>query len=240
MKIAKFYTTTLAIFVFALMLAEVPAMAQKLKGNGNMQTQDREVSGFKGLDVSGGFEVYVMLGNNEGVRIEADENLLENIKTEVKGGVLHIYNEESITTKSTMKAFVTLRELNSLDISGGVKVISKSTFKTANFKMDLSGASNVQLALDTNKLTAEMSGASKIALTGKADQLVLDMSGASKVEAENLEAKNVKVEASGASKVKVFATESLAIDASGASHVWYKGSPSITSETSGGTRISKL
>lgn len=240
MKITRFYTTTLAILAFAFTLAAMPAMAQKIKGNGNIQTQDRKVSGFTGLDVSGGFEVHVTLGNNEGVRIEADENLLENIKTDVKGGVLHIYNEESISSKKTMKAYVTLRELNSLDISGGVKVIGNSTFKSADFKMDLSGASNVKLKLDTNKLTAEMSGASKVALDGRADQLILDMSGASDVDAENLEAKKVRVDASGASKVKVFAKESLDIDASGASLVRYKGSPSISSETSGGTRISKL
>jgi len=190
--------------------------------------------------VSGGFEVHVVKGNNEGVRIEADENLLSNIKTEVRNGVLHIYNDESISTKNTMKAFVTLKELNSLDISGGVKVIGESTFKPASFKMDLSGGSNIKLDLITKKLTADMSGASKVALKGSADEVYLNMSGASDVDAEELHAKDVKVEASGASKLRVFAEDSLAIDASGASHIKYKGSPSITSDTSGGTKISKI
>lgn len=240
MSIAKFYTTTLAVFVLSLMLVDLPAMAQRIKGNGNIKTENRKVADFKGLDVNGGFEIQVTLGNNESVRIEADENLLGNIKTEVKKGILHIYNEGSITTKNKMKAYVTLRELNSLDISGGVKVIGKSTFKVPEFKMELSGAANIQMALETTKLTAGMSGASKITLTGRADNLSLNMSGASNVNAEDLEANIVSVDASGASKVRVFAKESLNIDASGASHVAYKGSPSITSETSGGTRISKL
>lgn len=240
MKTVQVYTTTLAILIVALLLADVPAMAQRIKGNGNIKTQDRNVSGFTGLDVSGGFEVQVTQGNNEGLRIEADENLLDNIKTEVRNGVLHIYNEGNITTKNSMKAYVTVKELNSLDISGGVKVTGRSTFKPKAFKMDLSGASNIKLDLVTERLVADMSGASKIALTGRADVLLLNMSGASDVNAEDLEAKDVKVEASGASKVRVFAKESLAIDASGASQVRYKGSPSITSETSGGTKISKI
>ena len=240
MKIVKFYTTTFAIFIFALLLADMPALAQKVKGNGNIKSQNRSVSGFEGLDVSGGFEVHVTLGNTESVKIEADENLLNNIKTEVRSGVLHIYNDGSLTTKNTMKAFITLKELNSLDISGGVKVIGNSTFKPKSFKMDLSGASNIKLDLQTQNLSADMSGASKVVLTGKADKLWLNMSGASDVDAASLEAKDVKVEASGASKVKVFAKESLNIDASGASQIKYKGSPSITSDTSGGTKISKL
>jgi hypothetical protein len=240
MKIAKLYSATLSIFVLGLLLADVPAMAQQIKGNGNIRAQDRNVSGYQGLDVSGGFEVHVTQGNNESLRIEADENLLDNVKTEVKNGVLHIYNAENINTKNTMKAYVTLKELNSLDISGGVKVVGMSAFRPKTFKMDLSGASNVKLDLMTDKITAGMSGASQIALTGRADQLILNMSGASKVDAENFESNKVKVKASGASTVKVFAKEVLDINASGASHVRYKGSPSITSNTSGGTRISKL
>lgn len=242
MKIVKFYTTTVAIFVLALMLADLPAMAQRnsIKGNGNIQSQDRKVSGISGLDVSGGFEVQVTQGNNEGVRIEADENLLSQIKTEVRNGILHIYNEESISSKNKMKAYVTLKELNSLDISGGVKIVGNSIFKPESFKMDLSGASNINLNMETSKITADMSGASKVTLKGKADEVTMNISGASNIDTEELQAKNVKIEASGASKVKVFAKDSLHIGASGASHVSYKGTPSISSDTSGGARISKL
>jgi len=236
----KCYAATLAVFVMALLLADLPLMAQQLKGNGNLQTQTRKVSDFTGIDVSGGFTVEITQGNTESLKLEAEENLLDNIKTEVRNGVLHIYNDKSLSTNKGMKAYITLKELNKIDISGGVKVIGNSTFKTNAMDLDMSGGSKVALAVDTKKLTADMSGASKVELKGRADELLMDMSGASKVEAADLEAKRVKVSASGASKVSVFAKEALDINASGASAIYYKGSPRITSETSAAARISKL
>ena len=240
MKTIQFYLTALAVFTIALLLTDAPAMAQQLRGNGNMKTQDRNVSGFEGINVGGGFTVELTQGNRESLRIEAEDNLLSNIKTEVRNGVLHIYNEDGVTTNKGMKAYITIRELNSMDISGGVKVIGKSPFRSDALKMDLSGASNVKLDISTKELKADMSGASKIELAGKADDLNMNMSGASKVEAADFQAKNVKVEASGASKVKVYATESLDIEASGATSVYYKGSPRITAETSSAAKVSKL
>jgi len=240
MKIIQFHFTSLVMFAIALLLTDAPLMAQSLRGNGNMQTQDRKVSGFKGINVSGGFSVEVTQGNSESLRIEAEENLLDNIKTEVRNGVLHIYNEDGISTNKGMKAYITLRELNRVDISGGVKVVGKSAFKTDALRLDMSGASKVTMDINTDELKADMSGASKVELMGRADNVTMGMSGASKVEAADLQAKNVRVEASGASKVRVYATETLDIDASGATVVAYKGSPTITAETSSASKITKL
>ncbi|WP_162054044.1 head GIN domain-containing protein [Pontibacter pamirensis] len=240
MKGIQSYTTSLFVFLIALLFTTVPLMAQQLRGNGNIQTQDRNVSDFRGINVSGGFAVEITQGNQESLRLEADENLLSNIKSEVRNGVLHIYNEDGVTTKKGMKAYITMRELSSVDISGGVKVTGNSTFKTDALELDMSGASKVNLDINTDRLEADMSGASKIELTGRADEVDMDMSGASKVEAADLQAKRVKVEASGASKVRVYATETLDISASGATSISYKGSPSITAETSSAAKISKI
>lgn len=240
MNIVKYYTTAVVACVLSIVCLAGPASAQQVRGNGNVQTQDRNVSGYKGLQVSGGFSVELTKGNTESVRIEAEENLMEHIKTEVKNGVLHIYSEGNINTSKGMKAYVTARELNSLSISGGVKISSGSTFQANTFKLDLSGGSKVTLALDVNKLDAEMSGASKVELTGRADEVLMDLSGASNITAENLAAKRVKIGASGASKVRVSASEELDINASGASNVQYKGSPKITSDVSAAARISRL
>jgi hypothetical protein len=242
MRTNNFYKSILSVLVLALMLANLPALAQRqhIKGAGEPVSQNRNASGFKGINVSGGFAVELTQGGKEGVRIEAQENLLNSIQTEVKNGVLHIYTSDNITTNKGMKAYITVKELNSVNISGGVKVTGKSTFKANSFDLDMSGGSKVTLALNTKKLKADMSGASKVDLSGQADELVMNMSGSSSVMATELQARNVRVEASGASKVKVFAKESLHVSASGASKVEYNGNPSVTTEVSGASKISKM
>ena len=243
MNTINIYRTLASLLVAVFMLTSLTTVAQErrnLKGEGEPVSQNRKVSGFKGIDVSGGFAVEVTQSGNEGVRIEAQENLLGSIRTEVKNGVLHIYTEDNISTNKGLKAYVSIKELNAIDISGGVKVKGNSTFKADAFKMDLSGGSSITLALNTKKLTANMSGASKVMLTGRADELRMDMSGASKVDATELEAKNVHVEASGASNVKVFAKNELNVNASGATKVAYKGNPSVSSHVSAAAKISKM
>jgi hypothetical protein len=242
MNVTKFYTTALSVIILAFALLALPAQAQRkqIKGEGELVSQTRQATGFKGINVSGGFAVEIIQGNQESVRLEAQQNLLDNIRTEVKNGVLHIYNEGSISTNKGMKAYITVRELNKVDISGGVKVTGKSTFKSNTFDLDMSGGSKVTLALNTKKLRADMSGASKVELSGQADELVMSMSGSSSVMAAELQANNVRVEASGASKVRVFAKESLYVNASGASKVEYNGNPSVKSDVSGASKISKM
>lgn len=243
MNIINIYKAVVALLVTFFVLTSLTTLAQErrnLKGEGEPVSQNRKMSGFKGIDVSGGFAVELTQSGSEGVRIEAQENLLGSIKTEVKNGVLHIYTSDNISTNKGLKAYVSIKELNAIDISGGVKVKCNSTFKSDAFKMDLSGGSNITLALNTKKLTANMSGASKVLLSGRADEVRMDMSGASKVDAVELEAKNVHVEASGASNVKVFAKNQLNVNASGATKVAYKGDPSVTSSVSAAAKISKM
>jgi hypothetical protein len=242
MSIIKFHKGILSVLVLVLMLANLPVLAQRqhIKGEGEPVSQNRNAAGFKGINVSGGFSVELTQGGKEGVRIEAQENLLNSIQTEVKNGVLHIYTTDNISTNKGMKAYITIRELNSVNISGGVKVMGNSTFKADAFDMDLSGGSKVTLAINTKKLRADMSGASKVMLTGVADEVRMDMSGASKVDASDLEAKRVHVEASGASNVKVFAKNELNVNASGATKVAYKGDPTVSSNVSAAAKISKM
>ncbi|MBB6609552.1 DUF2807 domain-containing protein [Pontibacter sp. Tf4] len=236
-------STKRPLTIFALLLAFVllngAAIAQ-VKGNGNLQTQTRKVSDFNGIKVSGGFAVEIEQGNTESLKIEAEENLMDNIKTQVKNGVLHIYTEGSINSRKGMKAYITVKDLNKIDISGGVKVTGLSKLKAGDFQLDMSGGSNVKLDIEAKKIFSNMSGASKVVLTGRADELKLDMSGASSVNTQDLIAKRVKVSTSGASSVKVHATDNLVVNASGASHVAYAGSPKIEAETTAASRISKL
>ncbi|WP_162428072.1 head GIN domain-containing protein [Pontibacter pudoricolor] len=239
----KNFTANMAIvvsFVLAFALLSGTIIAQDVKGKGNLQTQDRKVANFKGIKVSGGFLVEVKQGKQEGLRIEAEERLMDKIVSEVKNGVLHIYTKGSVNSRKGMKAYITVNELEKVEISGGVKVVGLSTFKAGDFQLDMSGGSNVKLAIDAKKIFSNMSGASKVVLTGRADELKLDMSGASNVDTQELAAKRVKVSASGASKIKVNASETLQINASGASNIAYAGSPKIQAETTAASKISKL
>jgi len=189
-------------------------------GSGVAATESRDVSEFNGIDVGGVFQVEVTAGKEYGVVVEADDNLLQYVKTEVSGGVLKISSTERLKSTTPMRIRVSAPEIESIDASGACK-ISVADVKSSELRVDTSGASKVNLAGETSSVTIEVSGASNI-------------------DAANLKAENATVKASGASKVEVFVTGKLTSGASGASKISYSGNPtSVTKDTSGAGKVSQ-
>jgi hypothetical protein len=104
-----------------------------------------------------------------------------------------------------------------------------------------SGASKGLIeGLHADKLKIELSGASDCKITGHTDYLKVEASGASHLKALDFFARNVDVDASGASSAQVHVQKSLKVDASGASHVKYKGSPVISKDLSGAASLHQV
>jgi hypothetical protein len=190
----------------------------KVKGSGNVITERRELSGFKGIEVGGIFKVEAIAQSDYGVEVEVDDNLMQRVKTEVSGGVLHITFDGNLRSHGPILVRVTAPNIE---------------------KINASGAASVRLSNVSNEsLTVDSSGASKITLSGTTNKLSVDISGATKVEAVDLKAVDAELEASGASSIDVFATGSLSADASGASKISYSGSPkNVDRNTSGASSI---
>lgn len=189
-----------------------------VKGSGNVVTENREISGFHSIEVGGVFNVEIVAQQDYSVSIEADDNLMPLIKTEVNNGVLEISNDKSMKSSQKINIKISAPDLERLETSGASKV-SLVNLKNSEFLLETSGASKVTVAGETNKF-------------------VVDVSGASKIDAEGLKSTDANVQASGASKVMVNVSGSLAADCSGASSVIYSGTPSnIDKKTSGVSKV---
>lgn len=192
----------------------------KIKGSGVTKVEKREVSGFKKIEVSGAIEVEVTAQKDFSVDVEADDNLLEYVKTEVDGETLKIYTKSRIWKHNKIRVTISMPELTETEVSGASK-ITANNIKTDSFKIDVSGAS-------------------KIDLNGEANNLKIESSGASKINAENLKVANANVDVSGASNITVNATEEVQAEASGASKVYYVGEPkNVIKDTSGASKVSQ-
>lgn len=189
-----------------------------IKGSGQTASEVRDVTGFKGIDVGGVFLVEVTAQKEFSVEVEADDNLLQHIRTEVRNGVLHIETERKISPSTKMRVRINAPDINDLDISG---------------------VANVTVAdIKNSSLNIDSSGASKIKVTGETSKLTVDVSGATKIDAENLSTVDATVDASGASVVTVNVSGELKGDTSGASKVLYVGTPSnVQKNTSGAGRV---
>ncbi|MEP6789647.1 MAG: head GIN domain-containing protein [Acidobacteriota bacterium] len=191
-----------------------------VRGSGNVATDKRGVSGFKSVDVGGVFQVEITAQKDFAVEVEADDNLLPLITTEVHDGVLTIETAERIKSSNPIRVRVYAPNIDSLEVSG-VANVTVNDVKNSSLSLDSSGASKIKIAGETAKLTVETSGASKI-------------------DAEGLKAIDAAIDSSGASHVNLNVTGELRTDLSGASKVTYTGTPSnIVKSTSGASSVSQ-
>jgi len=189
-----------------------------VKGSRNIQNEKRNLADFKTIEVGGIFEVEVVANKEFSVEVEADDNLLQYIKTEVHNGTLEISTEKRISPKERIRVRISAPNIERLEVSGASK-LSLADVKNDTLRVDASGASKIKVDGETRNLEVELSGASRL-------------------DAENLKAENVNVDGSGASSANVNVSGDLKADLSGASKVTYTGNPrNLEKSTSGASSV---
>ncbi|MHC1773773.1 MAG: head GIN domain-containing protein [Lentimicrobium sp.] len=228
-------------FVMQLILLFVLAVTISL--NALASKQERTVKNFNKFEVSGGFKVILTQGSTEKLVIDADDDVLPKIITEVKAGtlIIRLENNTHISNGKDLIAELTFINLDEIELSGAVNITGTNPMKFANLEIDGSGATKINLDLSATKLEIDFSGASEITLKGNAPEFDADLSGASSIEASEFLTRKCSIDCSGASDARVNVTESLSVEGSGASKISYTGNPAnLDTELSGSSKINKF
>ncbi|MET2985104.1 head GIN domain-containing protein [Aureibaculum conchae] len=229
------------IILFAIVLFSIPSNAQwkKVKGNGNVTTTTRTVSDYDKIGVSGSFDVKLVAGTEGKLSIEAEDNLMEYIITEVKGEHLKIKWKKGINVRTTKKTVITVpfKDIEEIALSGSGDITSNEVIEASDFKIAVSGAGDIELKLKVNSLKTALSGSSDIDLSGTATNFDCAISGSGDVDANNLVTDNATVRIAGSGDVSVHAKKQLDAKVSGSGDVTYKGSPKTNSKVSGSGSI---
>ena len=204
------------------------------------KTEERNVGSFKGIKVSSGIDLFITMGETEKVTIVADDDIIDEIKTEVKGDVLSIYIKQNNwfnwSGNHTRKAYVTVKELREIDASAGSDVKSENTLKGEDLKINTSSGSDVEVDVYYKNILLNSSSGSDSKITGKAKTLEAVSSSGSDIDAGGLESKICKVTVSSGADATVNVTDELYANASSGGDVKYYGNPAVvdSNESSGG------
>lgn len=112
-----------------------------------------------------------------------------------------------------------------LHMSGAGDMNTINIISGQNLYVELSGASNANLAVDYQQLSVQLSGASDAIISGTADSIYLHSSGASDFDAFKTKNIYASVQASGASDVKLNSDSTIVADITGSSSLKYKKNP---------------
>lgn len=151
-------------FTALILLISLSACAQKKrKGNGTFISEERNISRFTALNVSGAFNVELTAALEDQLIIYADENLMEDIITEVKWDALIIRNKKNTYLKSSNHKRITIKvplvALRLAKLSGSGKIHSEEIIHSQSFSSILSGSGKITLGITAKEVSTQLSRA---------------------------------------------------------------------------------
>lgn len=234
-----------ALLVLPLLLSSCHnILGRRVKGSGNIRTEDRSVSEFKNVEVSGASKIMVSQGDHSAVKIEGDDNLLQYIEVLQEGDKIIVREKSGFNLKPTadLLVYVTSRVYNQIDASGACDIVGQTKISNPeDLEVRVSGAGDIKMEVDAPELRAKVSGSGSVTLKGQTKNVDLDLTGAANAYCYDLLSENTKVDISGAGSAEVFASVKLDASVSGAGSVSYKGNATTVSQhVSGAGSVNKV
>ena len=210
-------------------------------GSGNLTNETKDVNGVKQVSLDGMGTIVLKQGNEESLTIEAEDNIMPHIQSKVEGDKLSIsYDTNTPTPTKDIKFYLTVKDINSIIISGAGMIESEG-FKTKAMSISMDGAGNGDLAgLTLKKLTVNIAGAGKMMLAGKCTEQTITISGAGNYDAKDLVTETTTINIDGAGKGTVNVKKVLNAIISGAGSLNYLGSPQVNQQVSGGGSVKQI
>ena len=203
--------------------SEVTSSAGKSgqEGPTNATKESRDVTGFEEVELRGVGNLSIEQTGSESLSVEAQEDVLPKLGTEVVDNRLIIGPKPGTTiqTNELVNYELTVKDLNALEVSGSANVEAEG--------------------VSTDRLAVTISGTGNVKTGGEADKQEVSISGAGDYRAGELESKAVEIDVGGAGSAIVNASEKLDARISGVGSVEYVGDPKVEQDVSGVGRVSQ-
>ena len=218
-----------------------------------MKTETRTIESFDKINFKDFGTLILTQGEQEALTIEADDELMNDLISEVRDGKLYLGLEEdwfarlgklvsSIFSSSNYKVtyYLTFVSLEKLSVSGKCNLKCDS-IKSDSLKVNVSGYGDLEFGrIEANDLKVNISGRGEFKGEGLAETQDISISGSGEYQAPDLASQSAKVVISGQGNATLRVAENLDITISGVGQVNYYGRPKLRQVISGMGKSKRL
>jgi hypothetical protein len=214
------------------LLTSITLLAQnkKLEGNGKLVTRDVSVASFNTLKAHGVYELHLVQGSKEGVKIEADENLQELFTVKNDGAKLLVEmktpKNTSLNVKNKMKVYVTFKDLKQLDINTVGEVRNSNQLSFDDIAINNHSVGDVDLNFTAKKLALKNKSVGEMTLRGAVQDATFVNNGVGSLNAGSLVVQTLDIDNGGVGSAEVNAVKGLKVKDSFLGKVTNKGAAS--------------
>ena len=201
--------------------------------------ETRDVGWFDAITLRGFGNVTVTQGDHTALTIEAAEDVMQRVTTEVEDNVLVLGLGEGgwvnglKEKRLSIKFNVTMEAIRELNLSG-VGRIDVPSIEADSLSLIVSGAGAIEIgSLSSESLTVILSGAGSCEVAGKTGVQSIQLSGAGNYSAPDLECTSANAVVSGAGSVTIRVQDTLDANISGVGSIRYQGAPTVRQRVTG-------
>ena len=233
-----FWTLSLMIIASVVLSACQLPFVDVVRGSGNLVTETREVSGFNKIRLDGAGRLVVTQGSSESLEIEAEDNIIGELTSDVQGDTLILGFQDQPWQTSLIPTEIITYNLMVTDLTditfNGAGDFTMDSLETSTLNLDINGAGQYNIAdLMADSLSVEITGTGTISIGGQVETQTVDIDGAGNYQAGDLETTSTEITINGLGNGTVWATDTLEITINGAGNLNYYGNPSVTEDVSG-------
>jgi hypothetical protein len=234
-----------------------------VRGSGEVVEETRAVSGVSGVELATLGNLFIEIGDTESLRIEAEDNLMEYLETEVLNGRLRIGTQEDVDLLPTQPVnyYLTVMGLEAIVISSSGNIqapdleaerFSIATSSSGNLDMgdlaadmltvEISSSGNVTMGvLDADTLEVDLSSSGNLDIPGgQVDSQNVKISSSGNYTAQNLESSEAEVLLNSNGNATIWVRDRLKAVLNSSGNLRYRGDPSVDATTTSSGDVTRI
>ena len=198
-----------ALLAIATLFTSACVSEVSFVGSDVIASESRTVTGFDRITLTGTVDVNIIQGANLSVTVRANDNLLSEVETELRGSTLEVGLSPGNFRNVRAEVNVVLPTLAGVSTTSTGDATVENFTNLVGFSVDISSTGSVNIGNSTT------------------DQLIANLSGTGDMEAFGLTASTAEVNTTSTGSAEVTVINSLTGSLTGTGDISFRGTPSV-------------
>lgn len=229
-------TYLLTIIILATLVLSACSIGGRrtVRGSGKVVEETRAVSGVTGVELATIGHLIIEVGDTESLRIEAEDNLMAYLETEVRNGRLRIGTQDRVNLSNTrpINYYLTVTGLDTIVISSSGD-IEMGDLEADNLTVKISSSGDVMMGmLNANTLKVDIDSSGNLDIAGgevKTQEVTIGSSG--NYTAQDLASDEADVRLNSNGSATIWVQDHLKANLKSSGDLRYRGSPTVDATT---------
>ena len=231
-----------------------------IRGSGDVVEEVRSIRGVDAVQLSTLGQLEIEIGGSPELRMEGERNILDAIRTDVRGGTLNIHTDSGTNLRPTepVRYFLRVESLERIELtssgSASAPALSAGTFtirlsSSGDLEIDaltcdtcevnLSSSGNARIReLDADTLTVRISSSGDLTIDeGEITRQEVTLSSSGNYNARNVRSSRAEIRVSSSGTARVWVDDELGGRISSSGNIIYRGNPEVDVSTSSSGRV---